>query len=244
MLRSECTVETVRFAVAHLDVLDMSHRIRLDKCYASGLAMCARYRSQPRPNYYLLSQYKSPAALVEAAGLVLLQAVPQLEREPRTNLPVAWQLLRLGLPKRAAQISQVAVEVGEIHAVEDIEELKPYLEMNSLRDGCVLVDVQVALLKIRRTELHGFLVAFCAKRGRGELPGSEHSVEESAFRGSLLVAGHIRVIETSGDDAGHGVGAFAVNVVIAASRTELIGNCIAGGRAARGVIAGVGAIGT
>lgn len=73
------------------------------------------------------------------------------------DLPVAGELLGSGLAERA--ICQVGVKGSKVHPVEDVKELESQLEVDSLRESRILIEVQICLDEVRRTELIGPLIA-------------------------------------------------------------------------------------
>src|SRR5579864_9046581 len=67
--------------------------------------------------------------------------------------------------------------------VEEVENLKPELEIYSLRDAVVFVEVDVGLDKVWSAELHSLLISVLTKRGDGEIALGNRSTEPSAVRG-------------------------------------------------------------
>jgi len=67
-------------------------------------------------------------------------------------------------------IREVVVDVGVVSPVEEIEDLKPELKINSLRKVRVFVEVDVSLVEVWPVEAIGLLVSVSgAERGYGEI---------------------------------------------------------------------------
>src|SRR3954454_8254415 len=128
-----------------------------------------------------------------------------LERKSAADLPES-RFMRSG-GSAEASVRNVGVHVGVVGPVEQVEELKPELEVDAFGDTKILVDVGIGLKEIRSPELHGLFVTPAAECGSGEVALGDCSLEPSAVVGRLLVAGRVGIVEV-----------VAVRVVIPASR--------------------------
>src|SRR6266700_4108562 len=80
-----------------------------------------------------------------------------LERKPAAELPES-RFMRSGGGAEAS-VRNVHVDVGVVRPVEQVEELKPELEVDAFGEMKILVDVGIRLKEIRLPELHRLLVA-------------------------------------------------------------------------------------
>src|SRR3954447_10392688 len=110
-----------------------------------------------------------------------------LERKSAADLPES-RFMRSG-GSAEASVRNVGVHVGVVRPVEQVEQLKPELEVDAFGDVKILVDVSVRLKEIRSPELHHFLVPTAAKCGCGEVVLGNCSLEPGTVVSRLLVAG-------------------------------------------------------
>ena len=94
----------------------------------------------------------------------------------------------------AAVVSAVSVP-GVVCPVEEVEDLKPELEVDPFRDEGVLVNVDIGLNKVRSAELLWLFVPFLTESGNGEVALRDCTREPSFVVGQLVVTNCIRVIE-------------------------------------------------
>ena len=80
--------------------------------------------------------------------------------------------------------------------VEEVEKLKPDLEIHSLRYCIVFVYGQIRLDERSIPELARFLVTVCTYGWHGELAASKYSAgSERRTRGALVVPGHVWITQ-------------------------------------------------
>lgn len=96
---------------------------------------------------------KGPIAW-EAPGLEVLAT--SLERNLGSDLPVSWKLLADCFSKRTIRLVWIH---KQIWVIEEIEKLKPHLEIHPLRYAGVFVSSEIRLGKARLPELLCLLVA-------------------------------------------------------------------------------------
>lgn len=89
------------------------------------------------------------------------------ERQFGADLPIAWQLL-LGCFTECS-VRLVDIEGGEVYPVKDVEELKTYLKIDSLRQARVFVEIQICSGKVWSPELIRLLISLCTESGLSEL---------------------------------------------------------------------------
>src|SRR5438105_443699 len=118
----------------------------------------------------------------------------QLERKLPADLPPPGQSLRSDLAETAA-CAQVTLDVLEVGMVEQVEELKTHLEIQSLGNMRVLVNRYVRLHEGRIAELVELLIALPNAGRRGELSGREDASGVGTAGRSLVVIGNVWKIE-------------------------------------------------
>src|SRR6266571_4300398 len=85
-------------------------------------------------------------------------------------------------------IGPVVVDIQQVRSVENIEELKPDLEVNPFCNVSVLVEVDVRFGKIRLAELSHFLVTLGAESWNREITGRDRAVQKCSTGRCLLVS--------------------------------------------------------
>src|SRR6266480_4327804 len=88
----------------------------------------------------------------------MLLVEPRLERDLAAYLPPSRQRFARYFTK--APGVQVALDICEVHVVEDVEKLKPELQIEPLCNVCVLVHRGICLEEAGIAELTGLLVPF------------------------------------------------------------------------------------
>src|ERR1700683_4209097 len=117
----------------------------------------------------------------------------QTRGKSAADLPPPAQQLSVSLAESGIQ--WVCIHVLQVGSIEDVVELEPDLEVESLFEAVVLVDGQVGLCKVRPAERVSLLVAFGADGRLRKLSGLEDTVQESRLGVSLRVGCNVREIE-------------------------------------------------
>src|SRR5438094_4994094 len=145
-------------------------------------------------------------------------------------MPIAWQLLLGCLTECSVRL--VDIEGGEVYPVKDVEKLKTYLKVDSLRQTRIFVEIQICSGKVWSPELIRLLIALRTETGLSELSSRESAIEKRAFRSALVIAAGIGVVEPNASDPG----GVSIGVVVSASGSEA-DRWISRGRARAGTCA-------
>ena len=89
----------------------------------------------------------------------------------------------------------MGIDSRQVRPVEEIEDLKPELEVNPFGNTGVFVEVDVRFGKVRSAELARLFIALRTESGSGELCRRENPIEKGGASIPLVVIGRIRIVE-------------------------------------------------
>ena len=116
-----------------------------------------------------------------------------LERDLAAYLPPSRQRFARYFTK--APGVQVALDICEVHVVEDVEKLKPELQIEPLCNMCVLVHRGICLEEAGIAELTGLLVSVRTGCRCRELGFQDATGEIGTPRRQLAITGNVGIIQ-------------------------------------------------
>lgn len=161
---------------------------------------------------------------------LMARGCDRLESDFSSELPEPGQMRCRGFPEISIRVDAVwvvEIDVQQIGPIENIEELKPEFEIDSLGNAGLLVKVDIGLGKVRCAEPANLFISLCPERRNREVARGNGPGKKGSARRGLSISDRIRIV-------------VIVPICVVVSALGSVANRRVGGRRAS---SGVGAYG-